>query len=202
MTTDAAPPRPTGTLDLVFFAVAAAAAVALWAVVRIVGVFDPTGVPFTLPVSDDPVALTLEGQSAPATQTLTEATVRVPDLDAAGKAFLVASAVIVLLGTVVAVTAIVRLALEFRAGRFFSRRVTRAFTIVGATILGTALLVMLSDAMARRSAMEALGLAYEPLHLLDLVAYAPAWVASLVAGVLAGAFAYGERLQRDVRGLV
>ncbi|WP_203581884.1 DUF2975 domain-containing protein [Microbacterium hibisci] len=201
MTTDAAP-RLTGTLDLVFYAVAAAAGVALWTIVRIVGVFDAAGVPFTLPVTEAPVEVTLEGQSAPAPQTLTEAAVRVPGLDPAGQAFLVTSAVLVLLGTLVTVAAIVRLALEFRAGRVFSRRVTRALTVVGTTILATAVLVMLSDAMARRSAMEALGLDYEPLAMLDLVAYAPAWIAALVAGVLAGAFAHGERLQRDTEGLV
>ena len=202
MTTDASPRRAVGALDLILYSAAAALGVLLWTIVRIVAVFDPSGVAFTLPTAPAPVDVTLEGEPSPSARTLTEAAVLVPDLDALGESFLVVSAVLTLAGRLVVGASLVRLALEFRAGRFFSRSVTRGFTVLGSTVFATALFVMLSDALARRSAMEALGLAYEPLHMLDLVAYAPAWISAVIAGVLASAFAHGERLQRDVRGLV
>ena len=184
MSMDASPRRSVGALDLILYSAAVALGVLLWTITRIVAVFDPAGVAFTLPVAASPVEVALEGESWPSERALTEAAVLVPDL------------------TLVIVAALVRLALEFRAGRFFSRRVTRALTAIGAAAFGTGLLVMLCNAMARGSAMEALDLAFEPLHMLDLVAYAPAWITAVIAGVLASAFAHGERLQRDVRGLV
>lgn len=202
MSMDASPRRSVGALDLILYSAAVALGVLLWTITRIVAVFDPAGVAFTLPVAASPVEVALEGESWPSERALTEAAVLVPDLDAAGRIFLVVAAVLTLAGTLVIVAALVRLALEFRAGRFFSRRVTRALTAIGAAAFGTGLLVMLCNAMARGSAMEALDLAFEPLHMLDLVAYAPAWITAVIAGVLASAFAHGERLQRDVRGLV
>ena len=197
------PSKPApGALDLLLYSAAIAVGIVIWAVTRIVAVFDPAGVPFTLGVTDGPVDVQLEGESAPAARVLTEAAVLVPDLDAAGRLFLVVSVVLTLAGTLVVIAALIRVALAFRVGEFFNRKVTRGLTLIGSTIFSTALLVMLSDAMARRSAMEALGLAYEPLHMLDLVAFAPAWIAAIVFGVLGGAFAHRERLQREVRGLV
>ncbi|MGU3646475.1 hypothetical protein ACLBXX_16040 [Microbacterium sp. C23T] len=202
MSTRSSSKAAPGALDLLLYSVAIAVGIVIWAISRIVAVFDPAGTPFALPVTDDAVDVQLEGESSPDSRVLTEATVLVPDLDVTGQLFLVVSVVITLVGTLVVVGALIRVALAFRAGEFFARRVTRGLTLIGATVFATALLVMLSDAMARRSAMEALGLAHEPLHMLDLVAFAPAWIAAIVFGVLAGAFAHGERLQRDVRGLV
>jgi hypothetical protein len=202
MSTRSSSKAAPGALDLLLYSVAIAVGIVIWAITRIVAVFDPAGAPFTLPVIGDPVDVQLEGESSPDSRVLTEATVLVPDLDVTGQLFLVVSVVITLVGTLVVIAALIRVALAFRVGDFFARKVTRGLTLIGSTVFATALLVMLSDAMARRSAMEALGLAYEPLHMLDLVAFAPAWIAAIVFGVLAGAFAHGERLQRDVRGLV
>lgn len=202
MMTEAATKGAPGALDLLLYSVAVAVGAVVWAVMRIAAVFDPAGVPFALPVTDTPVDVQLEGEASPASRVLTQAAVLVPDLDVTGRVFLVVSAVLTVIGTLVVVGALIRVALAFRAGDFFARRVTRGLTLIGATVFATALLVMLSDAMARRSAMETLGLVYEPLGMLDLVAFAPAWIAAIVFGVLAGAFAHGERLQRDVRGLV
>lgn len=191
-----------GILDLVVFSGLTAFAVVLAAVVRIAEVFRPEGVAVRLPLADAPATLTIDGASAAAAYTATDATVLVPDAGAGTLAWFTASIGVAAVAALVVLGALIRLALAFQSGRLFTRTTVRALTLIGGVLFAGSCIVMLTDALGRSGAYATLGIPYEPIGMLELVPYLPAWIAAIAVAMLAGAFERGQRMQRDTEGLV
>lgn len=190
-----------GILDVIVFSSLAAAAVVLTAAVRVAQVFRPEGVAVRMPLPGDVVELNVGGAD-PTDLAAVDATVLVAGVGAWGLAAFTASIVLAAASALVVLAALIRIALVFRSGRFFTRATTRALTLIGGTIFAGSCAVLFIDALGRNAAYEAIGVPYETIHLLDLVPFLPLWAAAIAIAMLAGAFERGQRMQRDTDLLV
>ena len=204
---DAASPRVTnaplpGILDVIVFSSAAALCVVIVATMRIFDVFRPEGVAVRMPLTNAPARFELEGTDAVREHVATSATLLVPGVETGALVAFAASIAIAAAGALVVLGALIRIALAFRAGQIFTSTTTRALTLIGGTVFAAACGVLLTDALGRSGACAALGIPYEPIHMLDLVPYAPVWAVAIAVGLIAAAFERGQRMQRDTEGLV
>lgn len=199
MTTAPAPaPRSSGALDLLVYTVAVGIGSLVWAAVQIARILGEEGPLVTVPSAE----IISFARADASTTGFASVTMYAPATDAAGRAWLVASVVVVAVAAIIVMRSLMSLAFAVRQGAPFSRRTVRALTTIGVTLTVAVVAWPLLDGLGRSRALASLRIAYEPLHPLELAPLAPIFVAALAAAVLAAAFAQGERLQRDTEGLV
>ena len=193
----AAPSRTAGALDLVVYGVAASLTALAVAVYRITEIVSPAGPAVTVGADAASAALRLSPGAA-----VDAVVVRAPDLGAGGRAWMIGAVLIAALAAIIVAAALMRVAFAVRRGRVFTGGATRALTVIAATLTVAVFSWPIVDGMGRQHAVQSLGIRFETLSMLDLLPLLPILLAAVAAAVLAGAFAQGERLQRDTEGLV
>lgn len=193
----AAATRTTGALDLVVYGAAASLAAVAVAAFRITEILGPGGPAVTVGADAASAVLGLSAGAA-----VEAVTVRAPDLGTGGRAWMIAAVLIAALAAVIVATALMRVAFAVRQGRVFTGGATRALTVIAGTLTIAVFAWPIVDGMGRQHAMQSLGIRFETLSMLDFLPLLPLALAAVAAAVMAGAFAQGERLQRDTEGLV
>lgn len=189
--------RTSGALDLVVYGVAASLTALAVAVYRITEIVSPAGPAVTVGADAASSALRLSPGAA-----VDAVVVRAPDLGAGGRAWMIGAVLIAALAAIIVAAALMRVAFAVRRGRVFTGGATRALTVIAATLTVAVFSWPIVDGMGRQHAVQSLGIRFETLSMLDLLPLLPILLAAVAAAVLAGAFAQGERLQRDTEGLV
>lgn len=189
--------RTSGALDLIVYGVAAAVAALAVAVFRIAEILGPEGPAVTVGADAASTALGLS-----VSDTVDAVVVRTPDLGVGGRAWMIAAVLLTAVAAIIVATALMRVALAVRRGRVFTGGATRALTVIAITLTIAVFAWPIVDGMGRQHAVQSLGIRFETLSMLDLLPLLPLLLAAVAAAVLAGAFAQGERLQRDTEGLV
>lgn len=189
--------RASGALDLVVYGVAASLTALAVAVYRITEIVSPAGPAVTVGADAASAALRL-----PAGAAVDAVVVRAPDLGVRGRAWMIAAVLIAALAAVIVAAALMRVAFAVRRGRVFTGGATRALAVIAGTLTVAVFAWPIVDGMGRQHAVQSLGIRFETLSMLDLLPLLPILLAAVAAAVLAGAFAQGERLQRDTEGLV
>lgn len=193
----AATTQTSGALDLIVYGVAASVAALAVAAFRIAEILGPDGPAVT--VGGDAASTSLGLASGAAIDAVV---VRAPDLGAGGRVWMIGAVVLATVAAIIVSAALMRVAFAVRRGRVFTGGATRALTVIAGTLTVAVFAWPIVDGMGRQHAMQSLGIRFETLSMLDLLPLLPLLLAAVAAAVLAGAFAQGERLQRDTEGLV
>lgn len=193
----AATTQTSGALDLIVYGVAASVAALAVAAFRIAEILGPDGPAVT--VEGDAASTSLGLASGAAIDAVV---VRAPDLGAGGRVWMIGAVVLATVAAIIVSAALMRVAFAVRRGRVFTGGATRALTVIAGTLTVAVFAWPIVDGMGRQHALQSLGIRFETLSMLDLLPLLPLLLAAVAAAVLAGAFAQGERLQRDTEGLV
>lgn len=177
--------------------------VALLTALRFLDVFREDGIAWTIDVDDVPTEATLGSGAATVGGIAENLLVIAPGVGGWAQTAIVASILLWALAVLTVISAVMFVAWRSLRGRLFAPATARAFDVIGWTIVGGALLVLVLENIGRNGVLDAIGASgAEPLHPLEFWAYAPAWIIGTAVGIVAVAFRRGIRLQRDTDGLV
>lgn len=180
-----------------------AVGVVLLTVLRFFDVFREGGVAWTIDVDDTPAEATLGSGTESVYGIAENLLVIARGVGSLAQISIAASIVVWMVAALVVTGSVMFVAWSFLNGRLFVPATARAFDVIGWTIVGGALLVLVLENTGRNGVLEAIGATgAEPLHLLEFWAFAPAWIIGTAIGIIAVAFRRGIRLQRDTDGLV
>lgn len=193
----AATTQTSGALDLIVYGVAASVAALAVAAFQITEILSTDGPVVT--VRGDAASTSLGLASG---ETIDAVVVRAPDLGVGGRVWMIGAVVLATVAAIIVAAALMRVAFAVRRGRVFTGGATRALTVIAGTLTVAVFAWPIVDGMGRQHALQSLGIRFETLSMLDLLPLLPLLLAAVAAAVLAGAFAQGERLQRDTEGLV
>ncbi|MFS0713147.1 hypothetical protein ABC195_04640 [Microbacterium sp. 2P01SA-2] len=190
-------------ITVLLLGIGAAITVVLSVVARFLDAFRDAGVAWRIDIDDEPFAASLGSGDGYVDGIVENALVIAPGVDGATAAALAGSIVAWGLACLLVVLAVMYVARSFLRGRFFVPATARAFDVIGWSIVGGGLVVLILENIGRNGILAALGVGEgEPLHFLDFWSYAPAWAVGVAVGLVAIAFRRGVRLQRDTEGLV
>lgn len=189
-------------VTVILFGIGAAVTVVIMTVLRILDIFRPVGIAWTVPIDDMVIDATMNSGSTSMEGIAGEVTVIVSEVDTVAAAAIIASIATWALAALLIIGCVTHVARSFLQSRFFVRSTARAFDIIGWTLVLGAVLVLLLDNVGRNGVLAALDITGEPLHFIEFAAFAPVWAIGVATGLIAMGFRRGIRLQRETEGLV
>lgn len=210
--TTAAPTRSetADAITVILYAAAALVTVAFATILRVAGTFRETGIAWTVPIDQQPISATTDSGAISIEGFADEAMVIADGVNAASVTAIVAAIALWALAAVAVIAAVTLVAWNFLRGRFFVRPNARAFDVIGWTLVGAPILIVMLETMGRNGVTSALGIGDgEPVHPIEFWSVAPIFATGVTVGLIAVAFRRGIRLQnekaaleKDTEGLV
>lgn len=119
-------------------------------------------------------------------------------VNAASVTAIIAAIALWALAAVAVIAAVTLVAWNFLRGRFFVRPNARAFDVIGWTLVGAPILIVMLETMGRNGVTSALGIGDgEPVHPIEFWSVAPIFATGVTVGLIAVAFRRGIRLQNE-----
>lgn len=210
--TTAAPTRSetADAITVILYAAAALVTVAFATILRVAGTFRETGIAWTVPIDQQPISATTDSGAISIEGFADEAMVIADGVNAASVTAIIAAIALWALAAVAVIAAVTLVAWNFLRGRFFVRPNARAFDVIGWTLVGAPILIVMLETMGRNGVTSALGIGDgEPVHPIEFWSVAPIFATGVTVGLIAVAFRRGIRLQneklaleKDTEGLV
>lgn len=210
--TTAAPTRSetAGAITVILYAAAALVTVAFATILRVASTFRETGIAWTVPIDQQPISATTDSGAISIEGFADEAMVIADGVNAASVTAIIAAIALWALAAVAVIAAVTLVAWNFLRGRFFVRPNARAFDVIGWTLVGAPILIVMLETMGRNGVTSALGIGDgEPVHPIEFWSVAPIFATGVTVGLIAVAFRRGIRLQnekaaleKDTEGLV
>ena len=210
--TTAAPTRSetADAITVILYAAAALVTVAFASILRVAGTFRETGIAWTVPIDQQPISATTDSGAISIEGFADEAMVIADGVNAASVTAIIAAIALWALAAVAVIAAVTLVAWNFLRGRFFVRPNARAFDVIGWTLVGAPILIVMLETMGRNGVTSALGIGDgEPVHPIEFWSVAPIFATGVTVGLIAVAFRRGIRLQneklaleKDTEGLV
>ncbi|MGI0519032.1 hypothetical protein ABY45_00565 [Microbacterium maritypicum] len=211
-TTTTAPTRSetADAITVILYAAAALVTVAFATILRVAGTFRETGIAWTVPIDQQPISATTDSGAISIEGFADEAMVIADGVNAASVTAIIAAIALWALAAVAVIAAVTLVAWNFLRGRFFVRPNARAFDVIGWTLVGAPILIVMLETMGRNGVTSALGIGDgEPVHPIEFWSVAPIFATGVTVGLIAVAFRRGIRLQneklaleKDTEGLV
>lgn len=213
MTKTTSPATRSETADaitVILYAAAALVTVAFATILRVAGTFRETGIAWTVPIDQQPISATTDSGAISIEGFADEAMVIADGVNAASVTAIIAAIALWALAAVAVIAAVTLVAWNFLRGRFFVRPNARAFDVIGWTLVGAPILIVMLETMGRNGVTSALGIGDgEPVHPIKFWSVAPIFATGVTVGLIAVAFRRGIRLQneklaleKDTEGLV
>ncbi|WP_454114102.1 hypothetical protein [Microbacterium maritypicum] len=210
--TTAAPTRSetADAITVILYAAAALVTVAFATILRVASTFRETGIAWTVPIDQQPISATTDSGAISIEGFADEAMVIADGVNAASVTAIIAAIALWALAAVAVIAAVTLVAWNFLRGRFFVRPNARAFDVIGWTLVGAPILIVMLETMGRNGVTSALGIGDgEPVHPIEFWSVAPIFATGVTVGLIAVAFRRGIRLQnekaaleKDTEGLV
>lgn len=202
--TTAAPTRSetADAITVILYAAAALVTVAFATILRVAGTFRETGIAWTVPIDQQPISATTDSGAISIEGFADEAMVIADGVNAASVTAIVAAIALWALAAVAVIAAVTLVAWNFLRGRFFVRPNARAFDVIGWTLVGAPILIVMLETMGRNGVTSALGIGDgEPVHPIEFWSVAPIFATGVTVGLIAVAFRRGIRLQQEKAAL-
>ncbi|WKT89981.1 hypothetical protein QYR02_03410 [Microbacterium maritypicum] len=198
--TTAAPTRSetADAITVILYAAAALVTVAFATILRVAGTFRETGIAWTVPIDQQPISATTDSGAISIEGFADEAMVIADGVNAASVTAIIAAIALWALAAVAVIAAVTLVAWNFLRGRFFVRPNARAFDVIGWTLVGAPILIVMLETMGRNGVTSALGIGDgEPVHPIEFWSVAPIFATGVTVGLIAVAFRRGIRLQNE-----
>lgn len=202
--TTAAPTRSetADAITVILYAAAALVTVAFATILRVAGTFRETGIAWTVPIDQQPISATTDSGAISIEGFADEAMVIADGVNAASVTAIIAAIALWALAAVAVIAAVTLVAWNFLRGRFFVRPNARAFDVIGWTLVGAPILIVMLETMGRNGVTSALGIGDgEPVHPIEFWSVAPIFATGVTVGLIAVAFRRGIRLQQEKAAL-
>ena len=175
----------------------------IWGVFGFVSMLSSETVPVSQPVSVDVTGLATDGTASVASGEVNQAELSLAGLSIAARLLLGSGTLLLVLVQVMVAIAVVALCRQLLAGRPFAPAIRKLLTasalvVLAGGILGQAVYGFGNFQVAAELNHDPIGTSFPMMMHLDSTPV----VVGLVLGIIATAFAVGERLQRDTDGLV
>ena len=198
--TTAAPTRSetADAITVILYAAAALVTVAFATILRVASTFRETGIAWTVPIDQQPISATTDSGAISIEGFADEAMVIADGVNAASVTAIIAAIALWALAAVAVIAAVTLVAWNFLRGRFFVRPNARAFDVIGWTLVGAPILIVMLETMGRNGVTSALGIGDgEPVHPIEFWSVAPIFATGVTVGLIAVAFRRGIRLQNE-----
>ncbi|AZS48541.1 hypothetical protein [Microbacterium oxydans] len=202
--TTAAPTRSetADAITVILYAAAALVTVAFATILRVASTFRETGIAWTVPIDQQPISATTDSGAISIEGFADEAMVIADGVNAASVTAIIAAIALWALAAVAVIAAVTLVAWNFLRGRFFVRPNARAFDVIGWTLVGAPILIVMLETMGRNGVTSALGIGDgEPVHPIEFWSVAPIFATGVTVGLIAVAFRRGIRLQQEKAAL-
>lgn len=185
-------------ITVILYAAAALVTVAFATILRVAGTFRETGIAWTVPIDQQPISATTDSGAISIEGFADEAMVIADGVNAASVTAIIAAIALWALAAVAVIAAVTLVAWNFLRGRFFVRPNARAFDVIGWTLVGAPILIVMLETMGRNGVTSALGIGDgEPVHPIEFWSVAPIFATGVTVGLIAVAFRRGIRLQNE-----
>ncbi|CAN7482431.1 hypothetical protein LJR042_003223 [Microbacterium maritypicum] len=185
-------------ITVILYAAVALVTVGLATVLRVAGTFRETGIAWTVPIDQQPISATTDSGAISIEGFADEAMVIADGVNAASVTAIIAAIALWALAAVAVIAAVTLVAWNFLRGRFFVRPNARAFDVIGWTLVGAPILIVMLETMGRNGVTSALGIGDgEPVHPIEFWSVAPIFATGVTVGLIAVAFRRGIRLQNE-----
>ncbi|EYT60885.1 MULTISPECIES: hypothetical protein [Microbacterium] len=185
-------------ITVILYAAAALVTVAFATILRVASTFRETGIAWTVPIDQQPISATTDSGAISIEGFADEAMVIADGVNAASVTAIIAAIALWALAAVAVIAAVTLVAWNFLRGRFFVRPNARAFDVIGWTLVGAPILIVMLETMGRNGVTSALGIGDgEPVHPIEFWSVAPIFATGVTVGLIAVAFRRGIRLQNE-----
>ncbi|WP_029267684.1 MULTISPECIES: hypothetical protein [unclassified Microbacterium] len=185
-------------ITVILYAAVALVTVGLATVLRVGSTFRETGIAWTVPIDQQPISATTDSGAISIEGFADEAMVIADGVNAASVTAIIAAIALWALAAVAVIAAVTLVAWNFLRGRFFVRPNARAFDVIGWTLVGAPILIVMLETMGRNGVTSALGIGDgEPVHPIEFWSVAPIFATGVTVGLIAVAFRRGIRLQNE-----
>ncbi|UTT52507.1 hypothetical protein [Microbacterium maritypicum] len=185
-------------ITVILYAAAALVTVAFATILRVAATFRETGIAWTVPIDQQPISATTDSGAISIEGFADEAMVIADGVNAASVTAIIAAIALWALAAVAVIAAVTLVAWNFLRGRFFVRPNARAFDVIGWTLVGAPILIVMLETMGRNGVTSALGIGDgEPVHPIEFWSVAPIFATGVTVGLIAVAFRRGIRLQNE-----
>lgn len=185
-------------ITVILYAAAALVTVAFATILRVASTFRETGIAWRVPIDQQPISATTDSGAISIEGFADEAMVIADGVNAASVTAIIAAIALWALAAVAVIAAVTLVAWNFLRGRFFVRPNARAFDVIGWTLVGAPILIVMLETMGRNGVTSALGIGDgEPVHPIEFWSVAPIFATGVTVGLIAVAFRRGIRLQNE-----
>lgn len=185
-------------ITVILYAAAALVTVAFATILRVASTFRETGIAWTVPIDQQPISATTDSGAISIEGFADEAMVIADGVNPASVTAIIAAIALWALAAVAVIAAVTLVAWNFLRGRFFVRPNARAFDVIGWTLVGAPILIVMLETMGRNGVTSALGIGDgEPVHPIEFWSVAPIFATGVTVGLIAVAFRRGIRLQNE-----
>ncbi|MFJ3473048.1 hypothetical protein ACIPJ1_08960 [Microbacterium maritypicum] len=185
-------------ITVILYAAVALVTVGLATVLRVGSTFRETGIAWTVPIDQQPISATTDSGAISIEGFADEAMVIADGVNAASVTAIITAITLWALAAVAVIAAVTLVAWNFLRGRFFVPPNARAFDVIGWTLVGAPILIVMLETMGRNGVTSALGIGDgEPMHPIEFWSVAPIFATGVTVGLIAVAFRRGIRLQNE-----
>ncbi|WP_292768023.1 hypothetical protein [Microbacterium sp. UBA3486] len=185
-------------ITVILYAAVALVTVGLATVLRVGSTFRETGIAWTVPIDQQPISATTDSGAISIEGFADEALIIASEVNTVSVVAIIAAITLWSLAAVAVIAAVTLVAWNFLRGRFFVRPNARAFDVIGWTLVGAPILIVMLETMGRNGVTSALGIGDgEPVHPIEFWSVAPIFATGVTVGLIAVAFRRGIRLQNE-----
>lgn len=185
-------------ITVILYAAVALVTVGLATVLRVGSTFRETGIAWTVPIDQQPISATTDSGAISIEGFADEALIIASEVNTVSVVAILAAITLWSLAAVAVIAAVTLVAWNFLRGRFFVRPNARAFDVIGWTLVGAPILIVMLETMGRNGVTSALGIGDgEPVHPIEFWSVAPIFATGVTVGLIAVAFRRGIRLQNE-----
>ncbi|MCV0334105.1 hypothetical protein [Microbacterium sp.] len=185
-------------ITVILYAAAALVTVGLATVLRVGSTFRETGIAWTVPIDQQPISATTDSGAISIEGFADEALIIASEVNTVSVVAIIAAITLWSLAAVAVIAAVTLVAWNFLRGRFFVPPNARAFDVIGWTLVGAPILIVMLETMGRNGVTSALGIGDgEPVHPIEFWSVAPIFATGVTVGLIAVAFRRGIRLQNE-----
>lgn len=189
-------------ITVILYAAAALVTVAFATILRVASTFRETRIAWTIPIDQQPISATTDSGAISIEGFADEAMIIASGVDAVSVAAIIAAIALWALAALLVIASVTLVAWNFLRGRFFVGANVWAFNIIGWTLVGAPILIVMLETMGRNGVTAALGLGEgEPVHPIEFWTIAPFFATGVTVGLVAVAFRRGIRLQHEKAAL-
>ncbi|WP_447948554.1 hypothetical protein [Microbacterium maritypicum] len=185
-------------ITVILYAAVALVTVGLATVLRVGSTFRETGIAWTVPIDQQPISATTDSGAISIEGFADEALIIASEVNTVSVVAIIAAITLWSLAAVAVIAAVTLVAWNFLRGRFFVPPNARAFDVIGWTLVGAPILIVMLETMGRNGVTSALGIGDgEPVHPIEFWSVAPIFATGVTVGLIAVAFRRGIRLQNE-----